>query len=44
MSEVNPMTDLGVYIYTEVFKPTKEELETSLRYQRKKVHSMKRIY
>ena len=36
MSEVNPMTDLGVYTYKEVFEPTSEDLETPLRYQRKK--------
>ena len=36
MSEVNPMTDLGVYTYKEVFEPTSEELQTPLLYQRKK--------
>jgi hypothetical protein len=36
MSEVNPMTDLGVYTYKEVFEPTSEDLQVPLRYQRKK--------
>ena len=33
LSEVNPMIDLGVYTYTEVFKATKE---SQVDYQTKK--------
>ena len=33
MSEVNPMTDLGVYTYTEVFEASKQ---SQVHYQTKK--------